>query len=252
MSTDETIQKHVTNGKAQFVKGDALVEEDVRLGWTKAATYGNVDAVLFTVGEDILFLSLPQFTLPLGGTPKFHLTKGFLIDPENLVTQALLNVLCTIPQDAPHPRIVVISSIGMTKKSHAALPFLLKPLYSHFLALPHKDKVGAERAISHCAGWEWSNKNDGDPGEKIMGTAWLQRPNLPSPGSLSKDVLVIRPGLFTDGDCKTRSDGTPAYRVSEQELTGWTVSRKDVAHFITDAILNRWDEFAGKRINIVY
>ncbi|RDB24528.1 hypothetical protein Hypma_008338 [Hypsizygus marmoreus] len=35
-------------------------------------------------------------------------------------------------------------------------PVTLKPLYKYFLAVPHKNKVGAERIIAHCADWEWN------------------------------------------------------------------------------------------------
>jgi hypothetical protein len=43
-----------------------------------------------------------------------------------------------------------------------------------------------------------------------------------------------------------------SYRVSEAELGGWTVSRKDVAHFVADVTLSRWDEFENKRVSIAY
>jgi hypothetical protein len=47
---DETIQKYVKSGKAHLVKGDALVEADVKNGWAKAMEHGKVDVLLFTVG----------------------------------------------------------------------------------------------------------------------------------------------------------------------------------------------------------
>lgn len=233
-STDETIKKFAEEGKAHVVKGDALIENDVRLGWEKALEHGPVDFVLFTVG----------------GTPKFHLLRGAVITPENLVTQCLLNVLCTMPSD--HSKLVAISSTGLTKTSHASLPLPLKPLYGYLLAVPHKDKVGAERVITHCAGWQW-DPNEKEPGEDIMGPKWMERSGLPEAGSMAKNVLVIRPALLTDGKCLADAEQSKkTYRVSEQELGGWTVSRKDVAHFVADAILNRWDEFSGKTVNISY
>jgi hypothetical protein len=128
-------------------------------------------------------------------------------------------------------------------------------LYGYLLAVPHKDKVGAERLISHCAGWTWNTKEDGEPDESIMGPNWTERPGLPEAGSL-KRVLVIRPALLTDGECRAekpgRDAGVPPYLVSEKELGKWTVSRKDTAHFVVDAILNRWSEFENKCVNIAY
>jgi len=164
-----------------------------------------------------------------------------------------------MPSTSPQPRIIALSSMGLTRTSHAALPLFLKPVYGYLLSVPHKDKVGVERVISHCAGWIWDTKNDGEPGDDIMGSDWTNQEGLPAAGSL-KRVLVIRPALLTDGECvadKDRTGGTKgkgkeAYRVSERELGGWTVSRKDVAHFVADAVLNRWDEFENKRVSIAY
>lgn len=113
--------------------------------------------------------------------------------------------------------------------------------------------MGAERLISYCAGWEWNTKDDGEPGEELMGADWTSRPGLPAPASLHR-VLVVRPALLTDGECLADKPGRkgPPYRASEQDLGGWTVSRKDVAHFIADTILNRWEEFENKCIRVGY
>lgn len=85
-----------------------------------------------------------------------------------------------------------------------------------------------------------------------MGSEWQE--GLPSPGTL-KQVLIVKPALFTDGECvaeKGRKEGKEPYRLSEGEIGGWTISRKDVAHFIVDVVLNKWDEFSGKRVSIAY
>ena len=182
-----------------------------------------------------------------------------VISPANLVTQSTLNVLCTMPQSDPQPKIIMLTSTGLTGSSHAALPLLLKPLYGYLLAVPHKDKLGAERAIAYSAGWEWIAKDAGELGEDIMGPGdWMKREGLPAPGML-KRVLVVRPALLTDGECiaekpkgKGKNKCGVGYRVSERELGGWTISRKDVAHFIVDAALNRWDEFEQKLVNVGY
>ncbi|KAE9395135.1 hypothetical protein BT96DRAFT_958583 [Gymnopus androsaceus JB14] len=195
----------------QEMRGDAFIKSDVKCAWDEASTHGAIDPLLFTVG----------------GVPSFQLTEGFVISPANLVTQSLLSTIITI------------SSTGLTRTAHDAahdaLSLPLKPLYGYFLAVPHKDKLGAERAIAYCAGWKWDTAVD----------ALTEKEDWPSAGTL-KGVLVIRPALLTDGDCRADSSKN-AYRANEEELGGWTILRKDVAHF---AVLNRWNEFSDKIVNV--
>lgn len=199
---------------------------------------------------------LQPLTRVPGGTPSFSITKGFVQNPHNLVTECLLNVLCTMPTyaHAPQPKIVALSSIGLGPAGFSALPFALKPLYA-MIAIPHKDKLGMERAIAHCAGWAWNAKADSEPDAHFMGEGWTTRKGLPASGTL-EHALIVRAGLLTDGPCvadqiaKT-GKGKP-YRVSEQELGGYTISRKDAAHFVVDALTRRWDEFNSKRVNLTY
>ncbi|KAF8197622.1 hypothetical protein BJ912DRAFT_1020885 [Pholiota molesta] len=143
----------------------------------------------------------------VGGTPKFSITHGMVITPAALVTESLFNALTTMPRTTPEPGL---------------------------------DKVGAERLISHCTGWAWNTEEDGEPAEDIMGANWQDTPGLPEAGSL-KRVLVVRPALLTDGDCRAEEAGGKGPLIV-----------KDVAHFVADAILFRWDEFENKRVSIVY
>ena len=184
----------------------------------------------------------------VGGTPKFELTKGFTVSPSNLVTHSFLNVVSTLPPN--HPKIITISSTGLTKKSHANLPLPLKPLYGYLLAFPHKDKVGMERVVAHCAGWPW-DAEDAEVDEGILGSGWQD--GLPEAGSV-KSIVVIRPALLVDGDCKCDNpkSGKEPYRVKEGDIGGWTVSRKDVAHFIVEGALGDWGKWEGKGISIAY
>ncbi|KAJ7772662.1 hypothetical protein DFH07DRAFT_913526 [Mycena maculata] len=230
---DTTIRKYVQSGHARLVKGDALNEADTRRAWDAA---GIVDAVVFTIG------ATPS-------SASFSLTKGLVMKTPNLCTQCILNVLCTMPTSAhgPQPKLVVLSSTGLTPAAHKALPILLKPLYS-MLGAPHRDKVAMERVIAHCAGWTWDPKRDSEPTVDLMGEGWTERSGLPSRGSL--DVLVVRAGWLTDGPCE--ADKGKGYRVSEQELGGYTISRKDAAHFVVDVLTRRWDEFSKKRVNLTY
>ncbi|RXW12029.1 hypothetical protein EST38_g13826 [Candolleomyces aberdarensis] len=179
---DATIQEHVKSGKARLVKGDAMNIEDVKVAWSEAGRDKPVDLLLSTVG--------------FSGTPSFHPLKGFIISPADLVTKSLLNFLCTIPKEAPNPKVIVVTTAGSTKTSRKQTPLLLAPMYYYLLGPPLQDKLGAERVLAHCAGWDW-NPADGEPTEDIIGKDWTKREGLPAPGSL-KDVVVLR-GAIYDG-----------------------------------------------------
>jgi len=237
--TDEDVQKYVKSGHARLVKGDALVEQDVRKAWTEATRDKPVDLVLFSVG--------------FPGTPSFNLSKGFVISPANLATQSLLNVLCTMPksESAPLPKVIAVSSFGVTRASRAKQPLPLKFVYGYLIDHPLQDKRGMERVIAHCGGWAWDEK-DREPGEEIMGANWRERDGLPGSGAL-KDAVVIRAAHLTDGDCLADKAGEkPAYRAGDANLTGWSVSRKDVAHFVFELVTKRWDEFKGRPVGVTY
>jgi len=230
---DEVIQSYVKKGKARLIQGDALVKDDVSHAWSESGPGGDgmpVDLLLFTVG----------------GVPSFSLTKGFVISPPNLVTQSLLNVLETLP--SPQPKIITISSIGLTHTSHKALPLPLKPIYGYLLSAPHKDKCGAEEVIAHCTGRGWDARDS--PGDEVLGANWETR--IPSRGQL-KSIVVIRPALLTDGECRADVKGSEAYRVREEDLkSSWTVSRRDVAHFLVEGVVKHWQEWEGKCVSIAY
>ncbi|PPR02059.1 hypothetical protein CVT24_011158 [Panaeolus cyanescens] len=221
---DSEIQTYVKSGQARLVKGDALSPEDMKNLWSEATKERPIDVILFTVG----------FT----GNPKFHPLKGFLINPANLVTQALLNVLCTVPQTPALPKVVTLSTLGVTSTSRSASPLLLKPLYGYLIAPAMDDKLGMERVIAHCAGWEW-NLKDGEPSDEIMGADWRN------------------PALLTDGECladgeSTKQSGKKPYRAVVGDVAGYTVSRKDVAHFVYEILTEKWQEFGGKQVGISY
>jgi hypothetical protein len=128
-------------------------------------------------------------------------------------------------------------------------------MYGVLIAAPHRDKIGMEHAISHCAGWTWNTATQGEVGPDIMGDGWTQRKGLPARGTL-RHALIVRAGFLTDGESVgDKFDAGTAkknYRVSEKELGGYTISRKDASHFVVDAITRRWDEFDNKRVNLTY
>jgi hypothetical protein len=112
--------------------------------------------------------------------------------------------------------------------------------------------VGAERVVAHCTGWPW-DAEDEEVGEDILGSGWTER--LPQPGSV-KGVVVIRPALLVDGDCRAdklndgKGKGKEPYRVKEGDIGGWTVSRKEVAHFVVEGVLGDWGRWEGKCVSI--
>ncbi|KAF7302646.1 NAD(P)-bd-dom domain-containing protein [Mycena chlorophos] len=232
---DEKMQHYIRSGRARLVQGDALKEEDVRRAWEAA---GVVDTLLFTVG--------------FSGNPGFSFTKGFLQDPPNLVSACFLNVICTMPAYAEQPKIIVLSSTGLSPVAHKTLPLPMRLLYNT-IEQPHQDKLAMERVIAHGAGWRWGVDGTVEPDASLIGENWQQRPGLPAEGSY-KNVLVVRAAWLTDGKSladEREAKGKPGYRYSEQELRCYTISRADVAHFIVTS-LGRWDEVQGKRINVGY
>ncbi|KAF9053171.1 hypothetical protein BJ165DRAFT_1339359 [Panaeolus papilionaceus] len=238
--TDNEIQTYVKSGQARLIKGDALSSEDMKALWTEASKGRPVDVLLFTVA----------------GNPKFHPLKGFQINPPNLVTQSLINVLCTMPKASPPPKIVALSTLGVTRTSRSASPLLLKPLYGYLIGPAMYDKLGMERVIAHCAGWEW-NAKDGEPSDEIMGADWRDREGLPAPGSLNGLACVVRAALLTDGECLADAESPKQakkrpYRAVAGDLSGYTVSRKDVAHFVYETLTNNWADFGGKQVGISY
>ena len=71
------------------------------------------------------------------------------------------------------------------------------------------------------------------------------------PGYL-KEVLILRPALYTDGECRAESAGKKSYRAKDEEISGYTISRKDVAHFIVEDGLKNWDTWRGKCVRLMY
>jgi hypothetical protein len=235
---DQAVQKYVKSGKARLIKGDALVLADVQSVWAAASTDQPVDVLIFTVGYT--------------GSPKFHPIKGFVISPHNLVTQCLLNVLCEMPKTNPLPKVITLSTSGVSSSSRAQVPSLLNIFYGYLISHPLQDKLGMERVISHCAGWNW-NPKDGEPKEDIMGKGWQGRDGLPASGQL-KNAMVVRAAPLNDGECVADSGGSGRpYRAAEGEVKkGWSISRKDVGHFVFDAVTNHWDEYGNKQVSIAY
>ena len=259
--TDTTIQRYLQSGHARLVQGDALNIEDVANGWEKALEVPSrhVDLVLFTVGEYIRFSVAIHIILrrSIGGTPSFSITRGAVIDPADLCTRALLNVLRALPSShrtpTTQPKIIAISSTGITQSSKERMPIIMRILYSVLLRQPHEDKLGMERVVAHCAGWAWRDK---EPQYDVLPRHWRSVENTPQEGAL-KRMLLVRGAMFTDGKCmgdvQQTGDKTP-YRGGEGDLknNGYTISREDVAHFLVEGALKDWDRWESKVVTVAY
>jgi len=150
-----------------------------------------------------------------------------------------------MPKTSTLPKVIVLSASGATRSSRAQTPLLFRPIYGYLISQPLQDKLAAERVIHHCAGWDW-NAADGEPAEDITGEGWVNRQGLPTPGTLKDLAMIVRPAMLNDGE------ETGIYRAGAGEVGGWSVSRKDVAHFIVDVVTNRWQEYGGKQVSIAY
>jgi hypothetical protein len=257
------MQPFVAAGRARLVQGDALNKEDVRRGWERAAEPANsdldsdaaarVDVLLFTVGARLSSLRTKIIIKGrnAGGKPSFHLTRGIVISPPDLVTRALLNALATLPARTP-PRIVVLTGAGISRAGHAALPAPVRALYAYLLRVPHRDKEGAEALLARAMGAEGEK---GAP--EVLPAGWETELGL-APGALRESVVVVRPALLTQGACVADTKGSAAaYRVrAEGDLPvagGYTISRRDTAHFVVERLLgDEWEAWKGRGVSLAY
>ena len=221
-----------------------------------------------------MYSFLTTFIQFVGATPdmgSYKITKGFTINPPNITTKSILNVLCTMPESAPRPKVIAITSIGVTKDS--PIPLVYKPLYGYLLRAPHADKLGLERVLAHASGRKWNDKEPREDLTTVDGVKWQERTSLPASGSI--EVLVIRAPLLVGLKQKNTppSDATPAagtsqpaseenepevkkeeefkYRFGGPELSGtYTIAREEIGHFIAENAMKNWDEFKGKAITV--
>lgn len=158
----------------------------------------------------------------------------------------MINLLVTFPTtQSPPPKLIMISSSGVTRASHAALPLVVKPFYGFFLKGPHEDKLGMERVAAHAAGWTWG---DGEPSQRILPSGWQSRVGE---HGIAKETVVLRPSAFTDGECTAGK--AKSYRAADNDLKGaYTISRRDVAHFIVERCLKEWGTWRGKYVSLAY
>ncbi|EKM52180.1 uncharacterized protein PHACADRAFT_151194 [Phanerochaete carnosa HHB-10118-sp] len=236
---NDTMQHFIHSGNARLVQGDALKLEDVAHGWAEsqaASPVGDVDVVLFSVG----------------GALQIDWLRGGKIHPQNLCSASLLNVLRTLPSalrdPARQPRFIVVSTTGATRSSHDRLPFVMRVFYWWLLTQPHVDKFALERVLAWADGTHW---DDDGYHPDILPVDWQHAEGMPEQGSLRR-VLVVRPAFLTNGPAKGDTQGqSPLYHICEDDKgsEGYTISRRDVAHFIVEKALADWER---KRVSLAY
>jgi hypothetical protein len=173
--------------------------------------------------------------------PKFHPVKGFIIDPPNLCTVSLLNTLRCVAATNVRPKLVILTSTGVTSHSHSVLPLPMKTLYWYLLRNTLQDKRGIETLLYHGLGKEYEAGQT--PGSHILPAGWEKE--LPAPGWL-KSGVVIRAALLTDGPM------TEQYRAAVGDFPCYRVSRADVGHFIAGGLLSEWPKWEGNVVCVGY
>lgn len=219
---------------------------------------------------------LLALSLIVGATPdmsSFKLTKGFTINPPNITTKAILNILCTIPESIPPPKVIAVTSTGVTKDS--PIPLVYRPLYGYLLRGPHADKLGLERILAHATGRKWDDKEPREDITTVEGVKWTDRDGLPTTGSV--ETLVLRLPMLveqkqkgppskgkataasqpSDADDQNQADANkeeeekPKYRVGGPELRGlYSISREEAGYFIAEDAVKNWDQYKGKAITV--
>lgn len=150
----------------------------------------------------------------------FSIGSAFDMKTRSMVTPDLcrdsmtvfLEVIDRLPEEDRPKRLVIVSTTGLDGMSE--VPYLFRPMYRYLLHEPHMDKLELEKLVT---------------GEKNK--------HIPN-------WIIVRPSLLTDGGLKGK------YRANEG-ISGYTVSRKDVGHFLLHQCLEE-DKWLRKKVVVTY
>ncbi|KAJ1301012.1 hypothetical protein OPQ81_003435 [Rhizoctonia solani] len=72
-----------------------------------------------------------------------------------------------------------------------------------------------------------------------------------------KHALIVRPAVLMRRRCRGDETSSTPYRIQEEFTLrdrggGWTISKRDVAHFIVAKALEEWNAWGGRRVRIAY
>ena len=180
------------------------------------------------------------------GTPDFSDTRGFTTKPPNLLTQAILNVLCAIPNSVPRPKLIATTSVLVTGGS----PFGFQPLDVYFLRKLRLDELGLERVLAHGSGRQWDDKEPRDKITTVDGIKWQDRKGLPLSGSL--EILVFRPKPSADlwAEIVEISEGDQNSAGGSELSETYIISKEEVTHFITETAMKSWNQYKSKVVTV--
>ncbi|KAH7105141.1 hypothetical protein BKA62DRAFT_634306 [Auriculariales sp. MPI-PUGE-AT-0066] len=220
---DAAIQEHIKSGRAHVAVGDALKEDDVR----RVIGANTFDFIVFSIGAAI------QMAWPKP-----------VIKPADLCASSMNNLLAVLyssPAEIKATKLVVISSSGLGRKGHDVLPLVMKPLYGWGLEVPHVDKINMERALGRAAGHADWGEDATSEAAGVDAEPWL-------------NVAVIRPAFLTDGDCNADKNkpGKEPYRIGEYLRGAYTISRKDIAHFVVEEAIKDFAKYKDRAVDVGY
>jgi len=169
----------------------------------------------------------------VGGTPAFSpnpLTCFVTLNDPTICERGITQVLAALRASGQRPLLCVISTTGLD--DNRDLPLAMRPLYKA-LKVPHRDKKKMEELVVRAA----------------------------NEGVLAAHV-VVRPALLTDGEQTDKlragyrgraKTGGNAWGDVEGEAVGYTVSRKDVGHWIfQEVVQGRGGEWKGHTVSLAY
>jgi hypothetical protein len=179
----------------------------------------------------------------VGAAPIFQasIRSPMIVDQPTICTdsmQTLLDALHTEGENgSPLPRLHVVSmtAIGLSKK-HRDMPFLLRPMYSYLLPVPHRDKRNLEQ----------------------LGVNELNKA-----GGVLAGFTSIKAPLLTDGKEKGMSKIKVAWKYAEAQngvekepknAVGYSISKADVGRWLFETLVNGKDSqnWSGKSVTITY
>jgi hypothetical protein len=164
------------------------------------------------------------------------------VHPADLCTSAMRVLSKVVAEAQPNaPKILIVSSTGLTPQSKRVMPLLLRPLYGWILHHAHADKRGLESILFHAMGKEYEQGQT--PGEPILKPDW--KSELPAEG-WAKHAVVIRSAWLTDGEERG------VYRATVGDRYAWYVSRRDVGHFIAEELTPNWEKYDGNIVTVGY
>lgn len=116
-------------------------------------------------------------------------------------------------------------------------------MYTVLLSSPHADKEGLEYIMARSARGIPTPAASAYPPERILSAA--DRDGAPQ--DVLPEVIIVRPALLTDGEVR----GKDKTRAANQ-LSTYTVSRKEIARFIVDECAPGHDDWVNQGVVVGY